>query len=173
MRVSVELPAGWGPGRAIIAAWERAGYTVTDRRAPGSGEREMLVHGAPFDGAAEIMRATELIVPLRVPDGRRGLALGEVPDWDWPVAARTAWAAAATEAGLDWQPVHAEPGCPGLQAALVEVAGLRLALQVGRIDRRPGYAVRATDNIEGAESAASPGSRDALTSKSARRIEEI
>ncbi|GAA0219296.1 hypothetical protein GCM10009527_014330 [Actinomadura nitritigenes] len=46
-RVWVELPPGWGPGQAILAAWIHAGYQVTERRSPGIGERRMLIHGTP------------------------------------------------------------------------------------------------------------------------------
>jgi len=92
----------------------------------------------------EIDRALALTVPLPIPDGERRLQLGEAPTWDWPVVARTAWAAAADRAGLDWRPVLDDPEHPGVDAALIEVGGRRLALEVGRIDQGSGYAVRAT-----------------------------
>lgn len=59
MRVYVELPDGWGPGRAVVAAWERAGYDVAEVRSLATG-RHRMVFVAPPAGAAAATQPADL-----------------------------------------------------------------------------------------------------------------
>lgn len=42
-RAHIELPAGWGPGRAIIAAVTAQGYDCQEHRFLGTGERILVL----------------------------------------------------------------------------------------------------------------------------------
>lgn len=53
MRAWIEIGPGWGVGRLWIAALTNAGYTVADQRNLSTGERRLIIQGAPEPAPGE------------------------------------------------------------------------------------------------------------------------